>query len=192
MAGARLGSPRARGFFGVIALGLLANWICFHGVACGGSPRPAVSRRIVSVDWNLPDANRDGLAECLRLDIRLRVPSGAHVVDAGSSIAEPLSGHERHRLAGAASPQLIAADYMLNSEAIPFAFADPAGRCTLTVAFDGDSLRLARRDGKWIVSLRLLWSVGAPPDSSGEIDGEVPTPPQQASRFGRKWTQQDR
>jgi hypothetical protein len=160
---------------------------CRKDATSGDSPRD-VRAAITGLQWSRPDANGDGLAECLRLDIALELPPGARCMDAGSTLDEPLLGDGLRHLAVAADPRLIAADYLLNSAATPVTVANDAGRCTLTVAFDGDSLRLASRDGAWLARLHLAWNMGARPGANGAIDREEPTPPQSAKTFGREWT----
>jgi len=172
------------------------RWLAMVALlACAGSACAARSReantpvaKIESIRWKRVDQNNDGKSEFLQAAIVLRLPPRASVANFRSQLFENDHHGVERRLATAADPRLIRADYMRNSVMLAEALADSVGRCTLLLAFDGDSLRLAQSDGKWTAHFWLVWELGPRSTVGGELTRSVQTPPQRATLFGREWT----
>jgi hypothetical protein len=181
--------PSALHGVGLLVL-VLASASC---LADEDRPQPGANSiaKVVGVHWSAPDVDRDGLKDWLQLDIHLQVPKGAMCSGGGTGLEQGLSDGSVRHLASGQHLEWLRARGQLNSPAWlePWAEADSAGRCTLSVGFDGDSLRNRASDGRWIAQVKLSWRM--PDDRSrgagtyGTIEQELRTPRERALSFGR-------
>jgi hypothetical protein len=135
--------------------------------------------RIEKVEWSLHDQDRDGLTDWLQLDLALRLPEGVQCTGGAS-----LEQTGRH-LAHATTVLEMTSLGMLQAVQIPMCVADSLGRCTLSLAFDGASIRSRARDGRCTAHVEVLWraSYGDPHSYYGHLRRDIASPSLRIASF---------
>lgn len=145
--------------------------------------------KVVGSNWSARDVDRDGLHDWLQLDLYLHLPPNVVCIDAGTTLEDDGQQGEARVLAQAEGIEWLMSRGSVNRVTDPTSFSGEAGQCTLTVGFDGDSLRNRAASARWVANLRLAWHLvddrTGDPGTHGSIEDRIAAPAQRPASFGR-------